>query len=164
LSVRTGIGVGDDAQRERGRTGIECGARNAEIAQDVAQIVAADFGAGPQAQPAHELVLCPLILEARIVADDLLADSEQLGPLDRPVLDNELAASLRPNNHPVDGGECGKHARYGPRALRYARSSPVTPAKIPMVSFETKSGHRMPITLIPVTNILEGTVGKSKRS
>jgi hypothetical protein len=111
-----------------------------------------------------ELVLCPLILKARIVADDLLADSEQLGPLDRPVLDNELAASLRPNNHPVDGGECGKHARYGPRAVRYAPSSPVTPAKIPMVSFETKSGHRMPITLIPVANSFECRIGKRVRS
>jgi hypothetical protein len=43
-----GIEVSHDAQRERGRTGIERGARNAEIGQDVAHIVAADFGAGPQ--------------------------------------------------------------------------------------------------------------------
>jgi hypothetical protein len=91
-----GIENGHHAQRERGGSGIEGGAGNAQVTQDVAQIVAADFGAGPQAQPAHELVLCPLILEARIVADDLLADSEQLGPLDRTVLDNELAAPLRP--------------------------------------------------------------------
>jgi hypothetical protein len=112
--------------------------------------------ARPQAQPAQQAGGSPLI-----IGDDLRTEAEQPGAVDRAVLDMKLAARLGSNDHPVAASQHLKRPCYGPRALRYVRSSSpirVKRIRIPVVAFEAKSRlARMPIMVIPVSDILENS-------